>query len=48
MSFFGKILEKLGFKTAKAEPAPAPPSRMVTQASSMRPSPVIVATVCSP
>ena len=24
MSFFGKILEKLGFKTAKAEPAPAP------------------------
>ena len=24
MSFFGKILEKLGFKSAKAEPAPAP------------------------
>lgn len=24
MSFFGKILEKLGFGTAKAEPAPAP------------------------
>jgi len=24
MSFFGKILEKLGFKAAKAEPAPAP------------------------
>jgi hypothetical protein len=24
MSFFGKILEKLGFKTAKAEPPPAP------------------------
>ena len=24
MSFFGKILEKLGFKTAKAEPAPVP------------------------
>jgi hypothetical protein len=24
MSFFGKILEKLGFKTAKAEPVPAP------------------------
>jgi hypothetical protein len=25
MSFFGKILEKLGFKTAKAEPVPPPP-----------------------
>jgi hypothetical protein len=24
MSFFGKILEKLGLKSAKAEPAPAP------------------------
>ena len=24
MSFFGKILEKLGMKSAKAEPAPAP------------------------
>jgi hypothetical protein len=24
MSFFGKILEKLGFKSAKAEPAPVP------------------------
>lgn len=24
MSFFGKILEKLGFKSAKAEPVPAP------------------------
>jgi hypothetical protein len=25
MSFFGKILEKLGFKTAKAAPPPPPP-----------------------
>ncbi len=33
MSFFGKILEKLGFKTAKAEPV-APPPRPVAKAPS--------------
>jgi len=27
MSFFGKILEKLGLKSAKAEPAPTPPPK---------------------
>jgi hypothetical protein len=27
MSFFGKILEKLGLKSAKAEPAPVPPPK---------------------
>ena len=32
MSFFGKILEKLGFKTAKAEPVPPPPPPPVTRA----------------
>jgi hypothetical protein len=26
MSFFGKILEKLGLKSAQAEPAPTPPA----------------------
>ena len=35
MSFFGKILEKLGFKTAKAEPAPPP----VTPPPSVKPAP---------
>ena len=43
MSFFGKILEKLGFKTAKAEPAPAPapkgPPPSVTRAPSAPPPP---------
>jgi len=41
MSFFGKILEKLGFKTAKAEPAPAPtaPPPSVTRAPSPPPPP---------
>jgi hypothetical protein len=43
MSFFGKILEKLGFKTAKAEPAPAPapkaPPPRVTPAPSAPPPP---------
>lgn len=29
MSFFGKILEKLGMKSAKAEPAPAPAPKPV-------------------
>ena len=32
MSFFGKILEKLGFKTAKAEPVPPPPPPVTTTA----------------
>jgi hypothetical protein len=41
MSFFGKILEKLGFKTAKAEPAPAPkaPPPSVAPAPSAPPPP---------
>jgi 3-oxoacyl-ACP reductase-like protein len=41
MSFFGKILEKLGFKTAKAEPAPAPkaPAPRVAPAPSAPPPP---------
>jgi len=43
MSFFGKILEKLGFKTAKAEPAPAPapkaPPPRVAPAPSAPPPP---------
>ena len=43
MSFFGKILEKLGFKTAKAEPAPAPapkaPPPRVAPAPSAPPTP---------
>ena len=43
MSFFGKILEKLGFKTAKAEPAPAPapkaPPPRVAPAPSAAPPP---------
>jgi hypothetical protein len=41
MSFFGKILEKLGFKSAKAEPAPAPqaPPPQAAPAPSMPPPP---------
>ena len=41
MSFFGKILEKLGFKTAKAEPAPAPkaPPPGITPTPSTPPPP---------
>jgi 3-oxoacyl-ACP reductase-like protein len=41
MSFFGKILEKLGFKMAKAEPAPAPkaPAPRVAPAPSAPPPP---------
>jgi len=42
MSFFGKILEKLGFKTAKAEPAPAPkapPPSVAPAPSAPRPPP---------
>ena len=35
MSFFGKILEKLGFKSAKAEPVPAPKA----PAPGMKPAP---------
>jgi hypothetical protein len=31
MSFFGKILEKLGFGAAKAEPAPAPAPKAAPQ-----------------
>mgnify|MGYP001766489590 CR=1 FL=1 len=38
MSFFGKILEKLGFKSAKAEPAPAPKA----------PTPSVAATPAAP
>jgi hypothetical protein len=41
MSFFGKILEKLGFKSAKAEPAPAPeaPAPSVTPTPAAPPPP---------
>jgi len=43
MSFFGKILEKLGLKTAKAEPAPVPkappPSIAPTPAAPTPPPP---------
>ena len=41
MSFFGKILEKLGFKSAKAEPAPAPktPTPSVTPTPATPPPP---------
>jgi hypothetical protein len=41
MSFFGKILEKLGFKSAKAEPAPVPqaPPPQAAPAPSMPPPP---------
>jgi len=43
MSFFGKILEKLGFKTARAEPAPVPkappPSIAPTPAAPTPPPP---------
>jgi hypothetical protein len=41
MSFFGKILEKLGFKSAKAEPAPAPkaPTPSVTPTPAAPPPP---------
>ena len=41
MSFFGKILEKLGFKSAKAEPAPAPkpPTPGVTPTPAAPPPP---------
>jgi hypothetical protein len=41
MSFFGKILEKLGFKSAKAEPPPAPvtPPPSVKQAPAAPPPP---------
>jgi hypothetical protein len=40
MSFFGKILEKLGMKSAKAEPAPAPkPAPAPTAAPAPMPAP---------
>jgi len=41
MSFFGKILEKLGFKSAKAEPVPAPaaPPPAVTATTPAAPPP---------
>lgn len=41
MSFFGKILEKLGLKSAKAEPVPAP-------APSPTPTPAAIAPVAPP
>jgi len=39
MSFFGKILEKLGLKTAKAEPAPIPKAPPPAAAPSAPPPP---------
>ena len=39
MSFFGKILEKLGFKTAKAEPVPPPPPPVTTTTAAPVPPP---------
>lgn len=41
MSFFGKILEKLGLKSAKAEPVPAPTPSPI-------PSPAATAPVAPP
>jgi len=39
MSFFGKILEKLGFKTAKADPVPPPPPMPTAPAAPVAPPP---------
>jgi 3-oxoacyl-ACP reductase-like protein len=39
MSFFGKILEKLGLKSAKAEPAPAPKPAPTTAPAPAAPPP---------
>jgi hypothetical protein len=38
MSFFGKILEKLGLKSAKAEPAPQPQAAPPPAAAAPRPA----------
>jgi hypothetical protein len=38
MSFFGKILEKLGFKSAKAEPVPPPAPSVPAAAAPSAPS----------